>query len=58
MSRTATGAGQEMTLLGHITELRRRMIRCVIALVITTLISLILAKYIFDFLIAQFLLGD
>ncbi len=52
MSRTATGAGQEMTLLGHITELRRRMIRCVIALVITTLISLILARYIFDFLIA------
>jgi sec-independent protein translocase protein TatC len=41
-----------MTLLGHITELRRRLIRSVIALVIATLVSLIFAKYLFDFLIA------
>ncbi len=41
-----------MTLQDHITELRQRLIRCVIALVITVLISLIFARYIFDFLIA------
>lgn len=42
---------QEMTLLDHITELRQRLIRSVIALVVGVLISLIFARYIFDFLI-------
>jgi len=43
---------QEMTLLDHLTELRQRLIKSVIALVVAVLISLIFAKYIFDFLIA------
>jgi sec-independent protein translocase protein TatC len=41
-----------MPLIGHLAELRERLIKCVIALVLTTLISLIFARYIFDFLIA------
>jgi len=41
-----------MPLLAHITELRQRLIKSVIALVITTAISLVFARYIFNFLIA------
>jgi len=41
-----------MPLLAHITELRQRLIKSVIALVLTTIVSLIFARYIFDFLIA------
>ena len=53
MSKSASDKPkQEMTLLDHITELRQRLIRSVIALVIAVLISLIFARYIFDFLIA------
>jgi sec-independent protein translocase protein TatC len=52
MSPSVSTGKQEMTLLGHITELRQRLIKSVIVLVITTLVSLIFARYIFDFLIA------
>jgi len=43
---------KQMTFTGHLAELRQRLIKSVIALVITTIISFIFAKYIFDFLIA------
>ncbi len=43
---------KQMTFTGHLAELRQRLIKSVIALVITTTISFIFAKYIFDFLIA------
>ncbi len=52
MNPAASKNTKEMPLLGHLTELRQRLIKCVIALVIATLISLIFAPYIFDFLIA------
>jgi sec-independent protein translocase protein TatC len=38
-----------LTLWGHLAELRRRLIRSVIAVVITTILSLIFARHIFDF---------
>jgi sec-independent protein translocase protein TatC len=38
-----------LTLRGHLRELRRRLIRSVIAVVITTILSLIFARHIFDF---------
>lgn len=43
---------KQLTFTGHLTELRQRLIKSVIALVITTIIAFIFAKYIFDFLIA------
>ena len=42
---------QKLTVLGHLGELRRRLIRCAIAVVITSLVSFIFAKQIFDILI-------
>ena len=42
---------KEMTFTSHLTELRQRLIKSVIALVIATLISTIFARYIFEFLI-------
>lgn len=41
-----------MTFTGHLTELRQRLIRAVIALVVATIIAAIFARYLFDFLIA------
>jgi sec-independent protein translocase protein TatC len=38
-----------LTLWGHLAELRRRLIKSVIAVVITTILSLIFARHIFDF---------
>lgn len=43
---------KQMTFIGHLAELRQRLIKSVIALVITTIIAFIFARYIFDFLIA------
>ena len=43
---------KQMTFTGHLAELRQRLIKSVIALVITTIIAFIFARYIFDFLIA------
>jgi len=42
---------KKLTLLGHLSELRRRLIKCVIAVSITTAISFVFAKQIFDILI-------
>ena len=42
---------KQMTFTGHLAELRQRLIKSVIALVITTIIAFIFARYIFDFLI-------
>lgn len=42
---------KKLTLLGHLSELRRRLIKCVIAVSITTAISFVFAKRIFDILI-------
>jgi len=42
---------KKLTTLGHFSELRGRLIRSVIALVITTIISFVFAKQIFDILI-------
>jgi sec-independent protein translocase protein TatC len=42
---------KEMTFTSHLTELRQRLIKSVIALVIATIISSIFARYIFEFLI-------
>jgi len=42
---------QKLTVLGHLGELRSRLIKCVIAVAITSLISFIFAKQIFDILI-------
>jgi len=42
---------KEMTFTSHLAELRQRLIKSVIALVIATLISTIFARYIFEFLI-------
>jgi len=41
---------KQMTFLGHLTELRQRLIRSLIALVITTIISAVFARHIFNFL--------
>ncbi|MDY6892547.1 MAG: twin-arginine translocase subunit TatC [Chloroflexota bacterium] len=41
-----------MTFTGHLDELRQRLIKSVIALIITTLIAFVFAKVIFGFLIA------
>ena len=41
----------KLSILGHLQELRRRLIRSVIAILITTVISFIFANYIFDILI-------
>ena len=40
-----------MTFLGHLGELRRRLIKCVIAVLITTVVSFIFAEQIFDILV-------
>jgi sec-independent protein translocase protein TatC len=42
---------KEITFTSHLAELRQRLIKSVIALVVTTLISFIFARYIFEFLI-------
>jgi len=42
---------KKLTILGHLSEIRRRLIWCVIAVVITTAISFVFARYIFDILI-------
>ena len=42
---------KKLTVLGHLGELRSRLIKCVIAVAITSLISFIFAKQIFDILI-------
>jgi len=38
---------KKLTILGHLTEIRRRLIRGVIAVLITTVISFIFYKWIF-----------
>ena len=43
--------GKKLTILGHLSELRHHLIRCVIAVLITTIISFFFAKYIFNILI-------
>jgi len=43
---------KEMTFMGHLIEMRQRLIRSAIALVITTIIAFVFAKSIFEFLIA------
>jgi sec-independent protein translocase protein TatC len=45
------GNHKKLSLLGHIRELRSRLLKCVIAVVITTIISFIFAKQIFEILI-------
>jgi len=42
---------KKLTVLGHLSELRRRLIRCVIAVLITTIISFVFARQIFHILI-------
>ncbi len=42
---------KKLTIIGHLSELRRRLIRCVIAVLITTVISFVFAKQIFHILI-------
>jgi len=42
---------KKLTILGHLYELRNRLIRCVIAVIITTVISFVFAKQIFHILI-------
>lgn len=42
---------KKLTIIGHLSELRRRLIRCVIAVLITTVISFVFAKQIFYILI-------
>ncbi len=44
-------ADGKLTFLGHFKELRNRLIKCVIAVVITTIISFVFAKHIFNILI-------
>lgn len=41
---------KKLTILGHLTELRNRLIKAVIAVVITTIIAFVFADYIFKFL--------
>lgn len=45
------GNDKKLSLLGHVRELRSRLLKCVIAVVITTIISFIFAKQIFEILI-------
>ncbi len=42
---------KKLTILGHFYELRHQLIKCVIAVLITTIISFVFAKQIFDILI-------
>jgi len=42
----------KLTFIGHLGELRRRVVKCVIALAITTVISFIFAEHIFQILIS------
>ena len=42
---------KKLTILGHLSELRRRLIKCVIAVLITTILSFVFAKQIFHILI-------
>ena len=42
---------KKLTIYGHLSEIRRRLIRCVIAVVITTGISFVFAEHIFKILI-------
>lgn len=42
---------KKLTFFGHLSELRRRLIRCVIAVLVTTVISFVFAKQIFHILI-------
>ena len=46
------GKSDKLTVIGHLDELRQRLLKSLIALVITTLISLLFAKQIFNILIA------
>ena len=48
---TETSNNKKLTFLGHLGELRQRLIRCVIAVVITSIISFIFFKPIFYYLI-------
>jgi len=43
--------GKKLTILGHLSELRRRLIKCVIAVAVTTVISFAFASQIFHILI-------
>ncbi len=43
--------GEKLTILGHLKELRQRLIKSVIAVLITTSISFIFYKQIFNILI-------
>lgn len=53
MGKTSTEMSNDkkLTFLGHLGELRQRLIRCVIAVIITSIISFIFAKQIFYILI-------
>ena len=42
----------KLTFIGHLGELRRRVVKCVIALAITTVVSFIFAEHIFQILIS------
>jgi len=48
---TETSNDKKLTFLGHLGELRQRLIRCVIAVVITSIISFVFFKPIFYYLI-------
>jgi sec-independent protein translocase protein TatC len=43
--------GKKLTILGHLSELRHRLIKCVIAVAVTTVISFVFASQIFHILI-------
>ena len=43
--------GKKLTVLGHLSELRHRLIKCIIAVSITSIISFVFAKQIFHILI-------
>ena len=45
--------GKKLTILGHLSELRHRLIKCVIAVAVTTVISFVFASQIFHILILQ-----
>ena len=47
-----TDKNDKLTFLGHLGELRHRLVKCVIVLVITTAISFIFAEHIFQILIS------
>ncbi len=42
---------KKLAVLGHLSELRHRLIKCVIAVLITTIVSFVFAKQIFHILI-------